>query len=94
MKRRVEISTLARRDIARLSDFLSPKNPRAWKAAVAAISSRLRSLDQMSERGHFSPDGDLREMFVRFGRAGYVIQYRTAPGEVFVLRIFHSLEER
>jgi plasmid stabilization system protein ParE len=94
LKRRVEISTLARRDIARLSDFLSPKNPRAWKAAVAAISARLRSLDQMSERGHLSPDGEVREMFVRFGRAGYVIQYRTAPQEVFVLHIFHSLEER
>ena len=48
----------------------------------------------MSERGHFSPDGELREMFVRFGRAGYVIQYRNAPGEVLILRIFHSLEER
>ena len=48
----------------------------------------------MSERGHFSPDGDLRETFVRFGHAGYVIQYRTAPGEVFILRIFHSREER
>jgi len=33
-------------------------------------------------------------MFVRFGHAAYVIQYRTAPEEVFVLRIFHRLEER
>lgn len=48
----------------------------------------------MSERGHLSPDGELREPFVRFGRAGYVIQYRIAPGEVYVLRIFHSREER
>ena len=94
MKRRVEISTLARRDIARLSDFLGPKNPRAWKAAVAAIGARLRSLDQMSERGHFSPDGEVREIVVRFGRPGYVIQYRTTPEAVYVLRIFHSREER
>lgn len=94
MKRRVEISTLARQDIGRLSDFLSPKNPGAWRAAVAAISDRLRSLDQMSERGHLSPDGELREAFVRVGRAGYVIQYRTAPGEVYVLGVFHSREER
>jgi hypothetical protein len=48
----------------------------------------------MSERGHFSPDGEVREMFVRFGRAAYVNQYRTMPDEVFILRIFHSLEER
>lgn len=48
----------------------------------------------MSERGHLSSEGDARESLVRFGRAGYVIQYRVTHDAVMVLRIFHSLEER
>jgi plasmid stabilization system protein ParE len=36
-----------------------------------------------------------RELFVRFGGSGYAIRYRrTARGEVFILRVWHSRERR
>ena len=88
------MSDLAYDDLVRLADFLAPKSPRAWKAAVSAISDRMKSLGRLSERGHLSVDGNVREMLIRFGQAGYVLQYRVTADTVLVLRIFHSREER
>jgi len=35
-----------------------------------------------------------RELLVRFGRHGYVVQYRVEGEEVLVARVFHGLEDR
>ncbi|MDP2765602.1 MAG: type II toxin-antitoxin system RelE/ParE family toxin [Brevundimonas sp.] len=86
----------ARRDIARLAAFMSSGSPAAGRKARATIWSAIRSLDQFPERGRSAPapsDG-LRELYVRFGRGAYVIEYFTDRDQVIVLRIFHSLEER
>jgi plasmid stabilization system protein ParE len=79
-----------------LAAFIASGSPIAARRARAAILSAIQSLDRFSERGApvaRSPDG-LRELFVPFGRAGYVIQYVVDPDQVTVLRIFHSREER
>lgn len=35
-----------------------------------------------------------RQRIVPFGQAGYVIRYRVERGRVFVIRIFHTREDR
>jgi len=79
-----------------LAAFIASGSPTAARRARAAILSAIQSLDWVSERGaHVArfPDG-LRELFVPFGRAGYMIQYVVDPDQVTVLRIFHSREGR
>ncbi|MDO9222895.1 MAG: type II toxin-antitoxin system RelE/ParE family toxin [Caulobacter sp.] len=81
-------------DLARLRDFLAEKAPSAAVRAATVIADAVRSLRRLSERGVRLPEDDLRELYVPFGSHGYVVQYVAQPDEVFVLRIFHSLEER
>ena len=81
-------------DLARLRDFLAEKAPSAAVYAATAIVTAVRSLRSLSERGFQTPAGSLRELYVPFGRNGYVVQYIVQPNDVLVLRIFHSLEER
>lgn len=92
MKRDVRLSPEARGDFLRLIDFLAPKNPRAARMAAQAISHALQSLDVHAERGRGA--GNLRELSIRFGRDGYVAQYRIDPDSVIVARIFHAREAR
>ncbi|MDP3746837.1 MAG: type II toxin-antitoxin system RelE/ParE family toxin [Phenylobacterium sp.] len=94
MKRQVLVLGCAKRDLARLGEFLSVKSPRAANRAAAAISDAVLSLAELAERGHPDPEGRFREVAVHFGRDGYVIQYLVEPKRVLVARIFHSLEDR
>ena len=53
------------------------------------------SLAELSERGRqVDPDAGVRELKVKFGRYGYVIQYRVDADAVFVTHIFHVREAR
>ncbi len=92
--RQVLVLGRAKRDLARLEEFLSTKGRRAAIRAAAAISDAVTSLAELPERGHPDPDGRFREIVVRFGRDGYVIQYVVEPKRILVVRIFHSLEDR
>ncbi len=38
--------------------------------------------------------GAARELYIRFGDSGYVVQYRIDPDAVLVARIFHMREAR
>ncbi|MDO9223574.1 MAG: type II toxin-antitoxin system RelE/ParE family toxin [Caulobacter sp.] len=91
---RVHVSALARRDIIRLAAFLGAKSPVAADRALDGIEIALFSLSEMAGRGYRGPHEGERQLFVRFGRGGYVIQYEVGPAVVIVLRIFHSLEGR
>jgi len=94
LKRRVRLLPLARRDLARLEDFLSSKSPAAASKAAAAIRRAVLSLDEHAKRGRPGPVENTRELHVRFGRDGYVIQYRVSEDRVSVARIFHTRERR
>jgi len=54
----------------------------------------MESLDRFPERGAPASTESVRQLYVPFGRAGYVIQYAIVEDAVMILRIFHSLEER
>lgn len=91
---KVRVSVIARRDIARLTDFLGGAKEGPARRALDAIEVGLQSLSSMADRGYRTSDKDMRQIFVAFGRSGYVIQYRVENAQVTVLRIFHGLEDR
>ena len=93
MTRAVRFLARAKDDLARLDDFLAEKNPDAANRAATTISEAVMSLADNSERGR-PGRGDVRELVVSFGRDGYVVQYRVAPRDVFIARIFHAREQR
>lgn len=91
---KVHVSATAREDIARLSAFLGGRSSGAANRALDAIEAALLSLGEMADRGYPGPREGERQLFVVFGRAGYVIQYEVTPSVVTVLRIFHAREDR
>jgi plasmid stabilization system protein ParE len=80
-------------DVRRLKDFLTGKSRRAADNAVDAIDTALEGLRDFPEQGR-PGRGGLRELVIRFGRDGYVAQYRVTADEVIVLRIHHGRERR
>ena len=90
----VRLSQRAWRDLTRLADFLRPSSPGAAARAIASIWSAIESLDRFPERGAPTSIESVRQLYVPFGRAGYVIHYAIVEDAVMILRIFHSLEER
>ncbi|WP_405041359.1 type II toxin-antitoxin system RelE/ParE family toxin [Phenylobacterium sp.] len=91
---RVRLSASAQRDLARLPEFLAPRTAVVAARARAALVSALDSLGELPRRGRPLDRGGLREVFVSFGRDGYVFRYRASENEVFVTRIFHARERR
>ncbi len=89
----VRVSLAGYRDLDRLADFLTVKNPRAAHAAADAMLEAIESLGEFPERG-LSLRANLRELSVAYGRDGYVLRYRVLPTEVLVTRIFHARERR
>jgi plasmid stabilization system protein ParE len=94
LSRRVTILPLARADRIRLEAFLQTKSPSAAHRAAQAIAHAIRTLDEHAERGRPVSDRGLRELNVRFGRDGYVIQHAVTDWEVLVARVFHAREDR
>jgi plasmid stabilization system protein ParE len=52
------------------------------------------SLAEHAERTRVVSDDGIRELVVRFGRDGYVVQYRVDENLVLVTRILHGKEAR
>ena len=89
----VKVAPQAERDLGRLASFLAPKNPPAAKAAVIAMQDAILSLSEFPERGH--PVGPtILELFVAYGRDGYVVRYRVGVQQVTITRVFHGKERR
>jgi plasmid stabilization system protein ParE len=89
----VVFSRNAASNLERLHRFLAEKNPDAAARAVNAIVDRLRSLARFPLGGPVDPDRpDARQLFIRFGAAGYVVRYRVLDDTVTVLAIRHMRE--
>lgn len=89
----VLVSVAARADQSRLADFLASQSPEAADRALAILREAFRRLSLHPAMGR-PAGGDRRELSVRFGSGGYVIQYRVDPDAVVVARIFHTREQR
>ncbi|MBO9545751.1 type II toxin-antitoxin system RelE/ParE family toxin [Caulobacter sp.] len=91
--RRVEISATAQGDIRYLRRWLAERSSSASKRATNTILAAARSLIDFPERGRLTQAG-IRELPVKFGSAGYVLQYFVEGDRVVIARVFHSLERR
>lgn len=82
-----------RADRARLAAFLAEVSPHAAERAIDTIATALRRLSLHPESGRPSA-GDRRDLPVRFGGSGHIVQYRVDPDAVVIARIFHMREDQ
>ena len=82
------------RDLARLRDFLGPKNAAAAARAAERILQAVATLREQPELGHVVEDEDWRELLVPAGRIAYVLRYRIDEDAVVIARVWHSREDR
>jgi len=81
----VVFSRNAASNLERLHRFLAEKNPDAAARAVNVIVGGLASVARFPLRGRADPDRpDARQLFIRFGAAGYVARYRVLDDTVIV----------
>jgi plasmid stabilization system protein ParE len=87
-------SPAARDDVIRLRQFIESTNPDAAKRAAESLkraASRLLAYPGFGKRLEGRQD---REMFVPFGKRGYVMRYRLDGETIIILRIWHALEDK
>lgn len=80
-------------DLARLHDFLAPVNRRAAAEAVRRLASGPARLSQHPRIGERLEEFDPREVRrILFGK--YEIRYEIIKSTSYVLRLWHTREER
>ena len=79
-------------DLQRVRTFLEPKSRRAAAQAIANIREGIRKLLVHPKLGEQLDDypTETRRLFV----ADYEVRYRPMPDAIYVVRIFHTREER
>jgi plasmid stabilization system protein ParE len=87
-------SEAARNDIARLYEFLKNENPNAAKLAIKSIKHGANSLADFPALGKRLEGRNDREIFVPFGKRGYIIRYRLDGITPIILRIWHGFENK
>jgi len=86
-------TTSARSDLVRLHEFLAPVNPRAAALTVRHIVAGVRRIPAHPRIGQRLRQFAAREVRrVLIGE--YEVRYEIAGRNVFVLRIFHTREDR
>jgi len=83
----------ARSDLVRLYEFLEPANPRAAALAVRHIVAGARQIPAHPRIGQRLTEFTGREVR-RLIIGNYEIRYELAGRDVFLLRIFHTREDR
>lgn len=82
-------------DLKRLHAFIKPHSPTAASRAVDALIEAAETLVEFPEKGRpWDLETDFRELSVKFGARGYVIRYRYIDDQVFIVRVWHALEDR
>jgi len=91
---RLRWSQPALRDVARLHDFLAPKNPAAAKRAIKAIRQGIKALGKHPEIGRPVEEmpTEFREWVIEFGQGAYVALYHYDRKEVVILAVRHGRE--
>lgn len=83
----------AQRDLLRLYAFLEPKNARAARVAVRRILDQVGALMEHPLLGEpldtYVPR-DVRRLII----GDYELRYEVAAGAVYVLRLWHTREDR
>ena len=86
-------TTSARADLVRLHEFLEPVNPRTAALAVRHIvagARRIPARPRLGQRLRQFAGREARRLLI----GDYEIRYELAGPDVFLLRIFHTREDR
>ena len=82
-------------DLKRLHAFIEPLSPYAASRAVDTLIDAAESLAEFPEKGRpWDQEINFRELSVKYGSRGYVIRYRYLNDVVFIVRVWHTLENR
>ena len=82
-------------DLSRLREFIQPHNPKAAMNAARRIIESTNLLLDHPYLGHPMDDlPEFNELFIPFGQNGYVLRYRLDNGNIIILRIWHTREDR
>ena len=80
-------------DIVRLREFVAANNPKAAKNAAETLKKAAKKLEKLPNTGKPVADlPDYRDLFIRFGAAGYVMRYRVYQDNVYIVHIHHYKE--
>jgi len=80
-------------DLNRLRSFIKPHNIIAASRASATILRATERILQYPQIGQLI-FAEFYELFIPFGRRGYILRYRLQGDVIIILRIWHSLEKR
>lgn len=91
---RVKWSPPALQDVARLHEFLLPKNPAAAQRAVQTIRQGVKALGKQPEMGRPVEEMEpgFREWLIEFGQSAYVALYHYDGKQVVILAVRHGRE--
>ena len=87
-------------DIVRLREFVAVNNPKAAKKAAQIIKKAAQiikkaatKLEELPNTGKPVTDlPDYRDLFIRFGAAGYIMRYRVYQDNIYIVHIRHYRE--
>lgn len=82
-------------DLARLREFIEPHNPKAAANSARRIIKAANLLLDNPHLGH-PIEGmlEFNQIFIPFGKRGYVLKYRIEGKKIIILRIWHALEDK
>lgn len=86
-------TTSARADLVRLHEFLEPVNPRVAALVVRQLvagAKRIPERPRLGQRLHEFAPREVRRILI----GDYEMRYELTGRDVFVLRIFHTREDR
>jgi plasmid stabilization system protein ParE len=91
---RIKWSEPARRDLARLHEFLKSKSRDAARRAVKAIRQGVKAHGKHPRLGRPSYELplEIREWVIEFGSGAYIVLYHFDGKQVVVLAIRHGRE--
>ena len=81
-------------DIVNLREFVAANNSKAAKRAAEIIKEAAARLEELPNIG--KPVTDLqgyRDLYIRFGAAGYVMRYKIYMDDVYIVHIRHYRED-
>jgi addiction module RelE/StbE family toxin len=82
-------------DLKRLYDFLESINSKVAKKIINLIVAESEVLGEFPEKGRpWSDNLCFRELIVKFGMRGYVVRYRFEKNTIYIVRVWHMLEDR
>jgi len=80
-------------DLKRIYEFLEPVNPAAAARSASAVVARVRRIPaqpRLGDKVSGFGDREVRRVLVQ----KYEIRYEVAGSDIFILRVFHTREDR